>query len=244
MAADAEASKNEVQSPRSDSGYLQRQWSKLSPFQLVLICIATALITSGHVSWTDILFCLASTAYFVFFAVKVFPSLSKAGSPTPVDQAALLFRNSQLFKMYMIVAAFLGLFIPCVFILAASLGGFEEGIRSTAPHVFLLVAQIISETGCADVAVSDPIRVLVPASYNTMRLVTLVHWTKVATSRQVGSDQMLLWQVFEALLAITNLAFWTYNLVGFLLPVYLPIQLRFYYNQEAELKRASAKGAD
>lgn len=244
MAADAEVSRHAVSPQRSDAGYLQRQWIKLSPFQLVLICIAIALITSGNVSWTDILYCLASTAYFVFFAFRVFSPLSKDGSFTPVDQAFLLFRNEKVFKLYLAAAAIIGLVVPIVFILAASLAGYDDGVRSTIPHLFLLVAQIISETGCADVAVADPIRVLVPASYNTKRLVTLAHWTSVATSRQVGSDHMLLWQVFEAVLAITNLGFWAYNLLGFLLPVYLPIQLRYYFKQEAELKRASAKRAE
>jgi hypothetical protein len=216
---------------RIEAGYLQRQWGKLSVSQLNLICLLIVLIMTGAVSWTDIMYPLFSTAYIIFFAARIFPPVSHAAPANP-------FKGNTLFKYYVSFGGFIGVLIPSIFILLSFIWGDRDGAASATPHLFLLIAQIVTEGFAVDKTVSAPIKVLIPASYNTKRLVTLLHWAKVATGREVRSAWTLPWQLVEGLLAISNLVFWTYNLLGFLLPVYLPLQLCAYYQQEAKWKKA------
>eukprot|EP00243_Klebsormidium_subtile_P002456 TRINITY_DN14884_c0_g1_i2.p1 TRINITY_DN14884_c0_g1~~TRINITY_DN14884_c0_g1_i2.p1 ORF type:complete len:230 (+),score=12.36 TRINITY_DN14884_c0_g1_i2:31-720(+) len=214
------------------ASYIRRQWNRLSLFQVNMICLMIVLAMTGAVSWTDMLYPFASTLYIILFAAIIFPPVSEDPPENP-------FKGSKVFKYYVMFGAFIGLLVPSVFILLSFILGDSDAVVSAVPHCFLLIAQIVAEGFSVDPAVSAPVKVLIPASYNTKRLVTLLHWVERATRQEVRTAWTLPWQVLNALLALSNLAFWTYNLLGFLLPIYLPKQFRVYYKQEVAWKESS-----
>lgn len=78
---------------------------------------------------------------------------------------------------------------------------------------------------------STPIRVFVPVFYNSRRIFTLTEWLRNEFAKEdkeySGSVRRLM--VGRAL-AVANMALWSFNLFGFLLPVYLPRAFKRYYS--------------
>ncbi|XP_042032535.1 uncharacterized protein LOC121779296 [Salvia splendens] len=141
--------------------------------------------------------------------------------------------NKKLLSLY--VAA-IGLFLPIAYIFKGEFEGDKEGIKAAAPHVFLLASQVFVEGLSFSGGFSLPIRVFVPVFYNSRRIFTIVGWTRgeiwKADGRYEGSARRL---CVGRALAVANMAFWCFNLFGFLLPVYLPKVFRIYY-QSSHIK--------
>ncbi|XP_068639216.1 uncharacterized protein [Aristolochia californica] len=191
--------------------------------QLNALAIMIVFAASGMVGPEDFAFTFFSLFY-VFF-------LNKVAFPASSPHAEQVFGNSKLLPLYVLIAAFVGLFFPIVYIFEGILEGDKEGIKAAAPHVFLLSSQVFMEGVTFSRRFSLPIRVFVPVFYNTKRLFTLFEWMRAEIAKvegEHGSSRRLL---VGRGLAVANLALWSFNLFGFLLPVYLPRAFKRYYGK-------------
>ncbi|WCJ36672.1 C2H2-like zinc finger protein [Euphorbia peplus] len=104
----------------------------------------------------------------------------------------------------------------------------KEGVRAAAPHLFLLSCQVYLEGVVFSDKFAIPIHVFVPVFYNSKRIFSIVEWLVSEFSDvKEGSGRRV--QIGRGL-ALANMAFWGYNLFGFLLPVYLPRAFSKYYS--------------
>lgn len=137
----------------------------------------------------------------------------------------------KILRLYVLVGAIVGLFLPIAYIFHCIFEGDKEGIKAATPHVFLLSSQVFMEGVAFSSGFSLPVRVFVPVCYNARRIFTIVDWLRSEFS-QVGEEYAgsnIRLYVGRGL-AIGNMAFWCFNLFGFLLPVYLPKAFRKYYS--------------
>ncbi|XP_050221096.1 uncharacterized protein LOC126671370 [Mercurialis annua] len=200
--------------------------------QLNSLAVIIVLAASGMVSFQDFAFVVFSMFYVYFISKFAFPRLEPSNNSPVFD-----FKN-KILKLYVLTGAVIGLFLPIAYIFEGIFEGDKEGIRGAAPHVFLLASQVFME----GVAFSDkfalPVRVFVPVFYNSRRIFTIVEWLRSEMSVKVdekyrGSAERL--YVGRAL-ALANMAFWCFNLFGFLLPVYLPKAFKKYYSSGYKVK--------
>ncbi|KAF5176567.1 transmembrane protein [Thalictrum thalictroides] len=172
----------------------------------------------------DMGFVLFSLAYVFFLSKIAFPS-----SSTSIE-SPIFGEKNRILGIYVSVAALIGLFLPIIYIFHGIIKGDKQGIKAAAPHVFLLASQVFMEGLTFSGRFSIPIRVFVPVFYNTKRIFTIVDWMRAEIGKvdveDSGSDMRL--HVGRAL-AVANMAFWCFNLFGFLLPVYLPKAFKRYY---------------
>ncbi|GLU21113.1 hypothetical protein SLE2022_372750 [Rubroshorea leprosula] len=191
-----------------------------------LNCLAVMIImsASGMVSLGDFVFVIFSFIYIYFLSRVAF------SQPNPASGSRVFDPRNKIFRLYVSFAAIIGLFAPIAYICEGIFEGDVEGIKAAVPHVFLLASQVFME----GIAFSDrftiPIKVFVPVFYNSRRLFTLVDWLRAeigkAEDGYQGSAKRLL---VGRVLAVANMALWSFNLFGFLLPFYLPRAFRKYY---------------
>uniref|UniRef100_A0A6N2KD95 DUF7733 domain-containing protein n=1 Tax=Salix viminalis TaxID=40686 RepID=A0A6N2KD95_SALVM len=96
--------------------------------------------------------------------------------------------------------------------------------------VFAASGMVFMEGVAFSERLSIPIRVFVPVFYNSRRIFTLVDWLRNEVTKAEqdygGSTRRL---HIGRSLAVANLAFWCFNLFGFLLPVYIPRAFKKHY---------------
>ncbi|XP_038685814.1 uncharacterized protein LOC119985594 [Tripterygium wilfordii] len=197
----------------------------LSFRQLNALAVMIVLSASGMVSPEDIAFVLLSIIYVYFLSRVAFPSLQPERESSVFD-----FRNRVL-RLYVLVSFIVGLLLPIGYIFEGIFEGDKEGIKAAAPHVFLLASQVFMEGLVFRGKFSLPIRACVPVCYNSVRMYAILEWLRNEFSKveeEYGGSARRLY-VGRAL-AIANLAFWSFNLFGFLLPVYLPKAFKRYYS--------------
>lgn len=188
--------------------------------QLNVLAVAIVLSASGMVSAADLAFVLFSLIYMYFLSRIAFPPTSPHSDPPVFGE-----RNSIL-GIYVSVAAAIGLLLPIAYICEGIFAGDREGIEAAAPHVFLLASQVFMEGVSFSGNFSLPIRVFVPVFYNSRRIFTIVEWLGSEFSKVEGGGRLYVGRA----LAIANMAFWCFNLFGFLLPVFLPKAFKIYYH--------------
>jgi hypothetical protein len=195
----------------------------LSFRQLNALAIIIIFSASGMVSPEDFAFVFFSLFYIYFMSKVAFPTLHPSKEP-PVFTT----RETKLLRLYVFVAAIIGLFLPVAYIFHGIFEGDKEGIKAATPHVFLLSSQVFMEGVAFSDRFSLPIRAFVPVCYNARRIFTIVDWLRTEVSKEYGGSKRRLY--VGRGLAIANLAFWCFNLFGFLLPVYLPRAFKRYYS--------------
>ncbi|PQM36527.1 uncharacterized protein Pyn_00991 [Prunus yedoensis var. nudiflora] len=149
--------------------------------------------------------------------------------------------QSKMVRLGPILGAVIGLVLPIAYIFDGFLEGDKQGIRGAALHVFLLASQAFVDGVAFSDRLSTPIRVFVPVFFNAKRIFTLVDWVRNEFSKGYGDDygcgsasaaarrlSLGRW------LAIANLVFWTLDLFGFMLPIYLPRAFKKYYSAKTE----------
>ncbi|KAL5727432.1 hypothetical protein ACHQM5_000630 [Ranunculus cassubicifolius] len=192
--------------------------------QLNSLAVIVVLSASGMVSITDFSFVVFSFIYIFFLSKIAFPSL-------PTSIATPIFgEKNRMLGIYVMVAALIGLFLPIMYIFHGIIEGDKHGIKAASPHVFLLASQVFMEGLAFSGEFSIPIRVFVPVFYNTKRVFSIVDWLRAEIEKkdvEDSGDEIRLY-VGRAL-AVANMAFWCFNLFGFLLPVYLPRAFKNYY---------------
>ncbi|XP_059459723.1 uncharacterized protein LOC132189153 [Corylus avellana] len=198
----------------------------LSFRQLNALAVIIIFSASGMVSPEDFAFVFFSLSYIYFMSKVAFPT------PTRKEPPPLVFTTpeNKLLRLYVSVGAIIGLFLPIAYIFHGIFEGDKEGIKAATPHVFLLTSQVFMEGVAFSDRFSLPIRAFVPVCYNARRIFTIVDWLRSEVSKvdeEYGGSKTRLY--VGTGLAIANLAFWCFNLFGFLLPVYLPRAFKGYY---------------
>lgn len=196
----------------------------LSFRQLNALAVVTVFAASGMISAQDFAFVIFSLIYMFFLFKIAFP-------PPPQSKESSVFSpNTTILRLYVLVGAIIGLLLPIAYILEGIFEGDKEGIKAAAPHVFLLASQVFMEGVAFSDKFSTPIRVFVPVFYNSRRIFTIVDWLKTEFSKAEGDNGASARRLYLGrALALANMAFWCFNLFGFLLPVYLPKAFKKYY---------------
>lgn len=197
----------------------------LSFRQLNALAVVTVFAASGMISAQDFAFVIFSLIYMFFLFKIAFP-------PPPQSKESSVFSpNTTILRLYVLVGAIIGLLLPIAYILEGIFEGDKEGIKAAAPHVFLLASQVFMEGVAFSDKFSTPIRVFVPVFYNSRRIFTIVDWLKTEFSKAEGDNGASARRLYLGrALALANMAFWCFNLFGFLLPVYLPKAFKKYYS--------------
>lgn len=212
---------------KTGGGLLRAFPSAHCRFSAVVIIFAAI----GLVPYQDMVSVLLASLYIYAMSRFVFP-------PVTPSCPGSFYKGSEVLRTYVAVACFLGLDFPLAYIMLGVVTGNQKAVQAAAPHTFLLASQIVTEqmTSTSN-GVSLPARALVPILYNSVRLVSIWEWihtdfAKAAhheVSPPVSSPH---WVFFGCGLAVANLLLWSYNLFGFLLPMYLPLCLRQYFEDE------------
>lgn len=215
-AANSEAGVAQQEQPRRPS-YIMR---------VNLIVLVLVLLASGLVPLDDVLFAAFASAYFIAIAKLVYPS------PTKEQPPRIFPRNHRLLGPYIAFAGLMAIPFPVAYILGSFVKGDQAATQLAAPHLFLIACQVLTEILVASTStpVSLPVRALVPISYNTRRLFTLAAWVRLEFGRAAAVSPQ--WTLFGRGLAAANMALWAYNLLGFLVPVYLPLVMKKHYELE------------
>lgn len=192
--------------------------------QLNALAVAVVLSASGMVSVEDFAFVIFSVIYMHFMAKAAFPATAAHAEPPVFGE------SNKILNLYVAAAAVIGLFLPIAYIFEGVFEGDKEGIKAAAPHVFLLASQVFMEGLSFSGGFSLPIRVFVPVFYNSRRIFTIVEWVRSEILKADGVYEGSLRRLYVGrALAVANMAFWCFNLFGFLLPVFLPKAFRIYY---------------
>jgi len=185
----------------------------------VFFGIAVFLILKYSIPTLDFCFCLGFPTYIWLANTVCFDCNRLALSLNrPVESLARgQFRGKPSFKMYMTCFQVMTVMLPLVFIILAPLAVASEAV---SPLVLLLV-QVMMENSTQKF--HDALRILVPIGFNAYRLKPLISWVVVAIEMLHDDEQEIIWRIFGLVLAVMNLAMWTYNLFIFLLLRVLPV---------------------
>ncbi|CAI9775031.1 unnamed protein product [Fraxinus pennsylvanica] len=195
--------------------------------QINALAVIIVVSASGLVSIEDLAFVIFSIIYMYFISKFAFPP------PPPSSKEPPVFAEKNKFlSLYVFVGALIGLFFPIAYIFDGILEGDKVGIEAAAPHVFLLASQVFMEELAAAGGFSLPIRIFVLIFYNSRRIFNVVEWLSIEISKvEAGGSSRRRVQIGKGL-AVANLAYWCFNLFGFLLPVFLPKALKIYYSPQ------------
>lgn len=203
----------------------QRKASFLSFRQLNCLAVVVVLSASGMVSPEDFAFVVFSIFYMYFMSKVAFPSLH------PLKEPPIFNPQNKLLQLYVFIGAIVGLYAPIAYILHGIFEGDKEGIKAASPHVFLLASQVFMEGVAFSDGFSSPIRAFVPVIYNARRVFTIVDWFRDEIYKVDEEHSGSYRRIYAGrALAVANMAFWSFNLFGFLLPVYLPKVFKSYYS--------------
>ncbi|KAK8952196.1 hypothetical protein KSP39_PZI004861 [Platanthera zijinensis] len=203
----------------------------LSFRQLNALTLSIVLAASGMVPTFDLAVSVLSLPYILFLSRFAFPPLRPSRSVSPPVFGA----GNRLLAVHVTIGAILGLLLPIVYILDGLIEGDKEGIKTAVPHVFLLSIQVFMEGVTFSPQFSLPIRAFVPVFFNALRMLTIIDWASSEMLREAlaGGDQRSELRLLAGrVLAVANLVFWSFNLFGFLLPVYLPRAFSIHYGHK------------
>ncbi|XP_047332650.1 uncharacterized protein LOC124936212 [Impatiens glandulifera] len=193
-----------------------------------LNCLAIIIIltSTGMVNLKDLSFAVFSLIYLYFLSKVAFPTLSSDPnhSPPPVFG-----ETNKILGLYVLAGAIIGLFIPMAYIFEGIIKGDKDGIKAACPHLFLLSCQVLMEGLTFYGGFSLPIRVFVPVFYNSRRVMVIVDWIREEMWKMDHGDGGGSRVYVGVGIGILNMGFWSFNLFGFLLPVYLPMAFKKYY---------------
>ncbi|OAY48322.1 uncharacterized protein LOC110617963 [Manihot esculenta] len=198
----------------------------LSFAQLNALAVITVLAASGMVSPEDFAFVAFSIVYILFISRVAFPCVN------PSKDSFVFYPKHKILRLYVSVGVIIGLFLPIAYIFEGIFEGDKEGIKAAAPHVFLLASQVFIEGMSSSFMFAIPVRVFAAVLFNSKRIFTIMEWLSseiYKVEQDYGGSTRRL-HVGRAL-AVVNMAFWGFNLFGFLLPVYLPKAFKSYYSE-------------
>jgi len=123
------------------------------------------------------------------------------------------------FKNYLLTFGTIGVIFP----LAAQVFAPRSIADAAAPHLYLLMCQLVMETASRAPEFYPLTQLLVPIGFNAYRLLSIRTWLGTAwRSFGAAPRQRAVWEAFGLALACANAVVWTYNLFVFLLLRVLP----------------------
>mmetsp|Transcript_10024 Transcript_10024/g.18016 ORF Transcript_10024/g.18016 Transcript_10024/m.18016 type:complete len:392 (+) Transcript_10024:160-1335(+) len=145
--------------------------------------------------------------------------------------------NSRVYRTWLRVGALLGLLLPTVVLAQLTLGSklpavmtmanwinignVGEAKRIVGGPMFLLCFQALTEAVARTALLPLPIRILIPVSYNTLRLSSLQSWAFPSVTSMIPTSLQVL--------GVANLVYWYANLFFFLVPVGVMRYLRAHF---------------
>lgn len=136
------------------------------------------------------------------------------GEPYPGKPEVFTLGEEPGFEKYMMVAAGLGVILPLLVQFFAP----EHIAEATAPHLYMLVCQILMEMMVNGPKFHPALQAMNPIGFSAYRMSGIktwivVAWQMVSNSYQDGGSNVLLtWEMAHFLLALSNVFMWTYNL--------------------------------
>lgn len=209
----------------SKGAFPERKAVYLGTFNTLIL---VGLLATRAVPWGAVVFVVFASVYAYLMHKMAFPPAPETKPATGLWRFPLW----RYFDEYIMLAAVLGLLLPLMQIVISFLRDDEVTVRESAPHLFLLAAQVVSENlSSGKDSIALPVKALIPVMYNSRRLLDLSRWATTVFSRDLRSLTLAstAWDIFGMSLAVGNLIFWNYNLWGFLLPIYVPWCMRVHY---------------
>lgn len=146
------------------------------------------------------------------------------GEPYPEKPEIFSLGKEPGFEKYMMVAAGLGVILPLLLQFLAP----EHIAEATAPHLYMLVCQILMETMVNGPKFHPALQAMNPVGFSAYRMSGIKTWLVVAwqmfssSYQDDGSNALLTWEMAHFLLALSNVFMWTYNLFVTLLLRFVP----------------------
>ncbi|XP_002977314.2 uncharacterized protein LOC9639078 [Selaginella moellendorffii] len=216
-----------------ESGTLGGVMGSLRVIELQLVAFIIVFSASGLVPLLDLAFPVFASLYAFFLGSVVFPNYHKHRSAAPE-----VFKGNRLFQLYVILGTLMGLFLPLAYVLGGFARGDQASVRAATPHLFLLSVQILSENLISGLALfSLPVRALLPILYTARRLIALSSWVHITLTMTIPPQhdfRKAAWVWFGRSLAIGNLMYYSINLLGFLIPLFLPRAFERYFQDRDE----------
>ncbi|CAN1152582.1 hypothetical protein LINPERPRIM_LOCUS29004 [Linum perenne] len=225
----ARANKKQEQQRNTNKMMMGGIMGSLRVIELQLVAFIMVFSLSGLVPLLDLVFPLFISAYLLALSRLVFPSLG----PTSSSE---IFQGSRIFRAYVIMGTTIGLFLPLAYVLGGFARGDNTAVKSATPHLFLLSCQILTENLVAGLGLfSPPIRALVPLMYTVRRVFVLLDWIHhVWVDTHLSPDAHFAevgWYWFGKSLAVANTAYFSINLLCFLIPRFLPRAFEKYFDE-------------
>lgn len=222
-----------------DAGGLGGIMGSLRIIELQLVAFIIVFSASGLVPILDLIFPVFLTLYAFLLSGLVFPNY---GNPDSLQ----LFRGNRLFQVYVVLGTCIGLFLPLAYVLGGFARNDQEAVRAATPHLFLLSFQVLSENLISGLNIfSVPVRALLPILYTTRRLFSLNEWVmttwfanKIIDNTRI-QDETWIW--FGRSLSAANAIYYTINLFGFLIPMFLPRAFESYFEDRANYHKEHPK---
>jgi len=211
--------------------------------------LALALLSVNCVDIQHVISVLGMSTYFIGLAswcrspkqgtadetIVNMPSLPqlKGHVPTLVANPLGALTNSRAYRIWLRIGGIVSLLVPTIILtqllLQSKFPTIKEWInvgshiteikRIIGGHMFLLCCQALSEALARTSLLPLPIRILIPVSYNTLRLSSLQAW--------VARTSLL--PLPLKVLGIVNLLYWYANLFLFLIPIGVTRYLRAHF---------------
>lgn len=200
---------------------------RISFWHVKSLAIMVLLSASGVVSLEDFSFVVFSVVYMYFLSRVAFPKVFDHVDPPVFGKI------NRILNIYVLFGGIVGMLLPVAYIFEGVYAGDKEGIKAAASHLFLLSGQVVMEGVSFNGGFSLPIRAFVPVFYNSKRIFALVEWLRCEIYKpEMGASGCARRLYFGRAIAVANMAFWCFNLFGFLLPVYLPKVFKLYYSPQ------------
>ncbi|XP_011020803.1 PREDICTED: uncharacterized protein LOC105123043 [Populus euphratica] len=234
------ATKAPLQRQEKQNSMVGGLMGSLRVIELQLVAFIMVFSVSGLVPLLDLVFPAFTSAYLLALSPFAFPSYGRTSSE--------IFQGSRFFRFYVILGTTIGLFLPLAYVLGGFARGHDQADGSVTAHLFLLSFQILTENIISGLSLfSPPVRALVPLLYTVRRSFVNIDWisdvwlTKTLPATAQVKD--IAWYSFGRSLAAANLAYFSINLLLFLIPKFLPRAFEKYFRDmdENESKMAEDK---
>ena len=223
------SSKHKKTEERSKAFFPLQMLGLASP-PLPILVIILLIVHHRSIPTLDVFFSIAFPLYlglanrFRFDNnAKLFALRKKQGKIYPEKPDWFEQNNESWFMNYMLFAATLGVILPIVLQFVAP----SAIVQASAPHLYLLVNQIMMEHMVNNPRFHPILQVINPIGFSVYRMATLKIWLEVAyemlpTTTELDRSDILTWEMLHLLLALSNVMFWTYNTFVMLLLRVLP----------------------
>ncbi|KAJ7963608.1 Transmembrane protein [Quillaja saponaria] len=208
----------------------------LRVIELQLVAFIMVFSVSGLVPIIDLVFPAFTSAYLLALSRFAFPTHGNVASGGTQE----LFEGGKLFRLYVVVGTTIGLFLPLAYVLGGFARGDDHAVRSATPHLFLLSFQILTENIISGLSLfSPPVRALVPMLYTVRRIFVIIDWVIDVwinkTLPATAHYKDIAWFWFGRSLALSNMVYFSINLLVFLIPKFLPRAFERYFREREEI---------